>query len=236
MLREAGAPPAPIDWEQAPVRGRRRETLLRTLQRLRDLCPGPACIVETGTLRDDSEKARDSDGWSTLAWAWYCALTGGRVVTVDVEPGNLEVCRRVTAPYAGVMEYAASDSIRFLREWRREQRGEIHLLYLDSLDYFPHQREESEAHHHLEAAAALPALSDRCLVLLDDTRPAEPWRPGELPRFTGKGARVIPFLARQGFQLEWARGEQALLSGGAGVDERWRHEPRNRQGALAASA
>jgi glycosyltransferase involved in cell wall biosynthesis len=157
-----------IQWGQAPEFGR-RETLLRALRRLHQLCPGPACIVETGTLRDASPRARTSDGWSTVAWGWYAAQTGGKAYTVDLDPQNMEVCRRVTAAYASGLEYVVADSLRFLREWDRQPRGEIHMLYLDSLDYFEHQREESEAHHRAEAAAALPHLAPRCLVLFDDT-------------------------------------------------------------------
>jgi glycosyltransferase involved in cell wall biosynthesis len=228
------------NWDQAPLWGRRQQTILRALQRLHALCPGPVCIVETGTIRDASDRARDSDGWSTLAWAWYAAQTGGRVVTVDIEPENLEICRGVTAPYSAVIEYVTSDSIRFLQEWRREERGEIHLLYLDSLDYFEHQQEASEEHHRAEAEAALRALAPQCLVLLDDTRPTGLWRDGEVPQFTGKGARAIPLFIEHGFMLEWAESDQALLSRGAGTGTvierphvRHHHEPRDQQSALA---
>jgi hypothetical protein len=185
------------------------------LRRLRQLCPGPACVVETGTLRDDSPRAQNGDGWSTVAWGWYCAETGGRAYTVDIDARNLEVCRRVTAPYAHAIEYVAADSLQFLRQWDPRRRGEIHLLYLDSFDYFDHQREQSVAHHRAEAEAALPALAPRCLVLFDDTSLIGSAVSGEAPRFSGKGAQAIPFLLARGFQVEWAAGGQALLSRGA---------------------
>jgi hypothetical protein len=112
------------------------------------------------------------------------------------------------------VEYVASESIRFLREWDRDKRGVIHLLYLDSLDYFEHQRAQSEEHHRAEVAAALPALAPCCLILLDDTEPTGEMLAGGIPRLTGKGARAIPYLLAQGFALEWAEGGQALLSRG----------------------
>jgi hypothetical protein len=54
-----------MNWEQAPEFGR-RETLLRTLRHLHRWHPRRACVVETGTLRN--EAAREGDGWSTVAW------------------------------------------------------------------------------------------------------------------------------------------------------------------------
>jgi hypothetical protein len=198
-------------WDRAPDFGR-RETILRTLRRLHQLHPGPACIIETGTLRNDSPSGLSSDGWSTVAWGWYCLQVGGNVYTVDVDSGALEVCRRMTAPYASAVEYIASDSVEFLRQWTKQGRGQIHLLYLDSLDYFPHQQEQSEKHHLAEAEAALPSLAISCLVLIDDTSPAG--GPGQegVPSLTGKGARAVPFLLERGFRLEWCESGQVLLS------------------------
>jgi hypothetical protein len=234
-----GALRAP-DWEAMPETGR-RETLLRALQRLWEARPGPAVIVETGTLRSDSPSARSGDGWSTLAWGWYCPETGSRAWTVDVNRDHLEVCRRLTREYAPWLSYTKGDSVGFLAGWggdgrlragtrdrekgdgEDEERGlshtspaprprEIHLLYLDSLDYL--DRERSEAHHMEVARAALPHLAPTCLVLLDDTSRAEEVADGP-PRFAGKGARAIPFLREEGFRLEWAVSGQVLLSRGA---------------------
>jgi hypothetical protein len=197
-----------LDWEAAPPFGR-RDNFLWTLRQLLRLRPRGACIVETGTLRSDAH--RDGDGWSTVAWGWYCLGTGGRVFTVDIDAGAIEVCRRMTAPYSQVIEYVTRDSVEFLREWRVRDRGEIDLVYLDSLDYFGHLQEKSEAHHLAEAEAALPHLSAACLILIDDTSLA-----GASPEegFRGKGARAVPYLLERGFRLEWAEGGQVLLSRG----------------------
>src|SRR5438445_12972565 len=102
-----------MNWNDSPSFGR-RGTLLRTLRHLHEWYPQGACVIETGTLRD--EAAREGDGWSTVAWAWYCSQTGGRVTTVDISPAALGVCRRLTAPYAAVLDYVAADSVTFLRE------------------------------------------------------------------------------------------------------------------------
>jgi hypothetical protein len=198
----------------------RRETLTRALCELHRLQREPVTIVETGTLRNDSESGMRGDGWSTMAWGWYCREVGGRVYTVDVKQENLAVCRRVTERYADVIEYVESDSVAFLRQWDVETRGPIHLLYLDSLDYLDHQREQSEEHHRAEAEAALPSLADPCLVLIDDTSPAGDPDERGVPPLTGKGARAVPFLLERGFRLEWCIEHQVLLSRGAThVDE-----------------
>jgi hypothetical protein len=219
----------PMNWNQPPDFGR-RETLLRTLRHLDRLYPRGACVVETGTLR--GEDAMSGDGWSTVAWGWFCTQTGGRVYTVDIDPGNLAVCRRLTAPYAPAIEYIQSDSVAFLRRWSAEQRPAIHLLYQDSFDYLDHAA--SEVHHLAEAEAALPSLAPACLVLFDDSHAEAPEQrshvgtpedsshvgtPGESPpvqhpRCGGKGARAIPYLLAHGFQIEWSEAGQVLLSRG----------------------
>ena len=198
------------DWDTAPEFGR-RETILRTLRLLWRIHPGACTIVETGTLRSDSAQARDGDGWSTVAWAWYASRTGGRVFTVDLDAGNLDLCRRVTAPWSASVEYVHSDSVEYLRDWPQE-RGPLRLLYLDSCDWI--DRGASEEHNLQEARAALPHLAGTCLVLIDDTSPlGEPDAPG-LPGFQGKGRQTVPFLLAEAFRLEWAEGGQALLTRG----------------------
>jgi hypothetical protein len=201
---------ARMNWEQAPQFGR-RATVLRTLRTLDRVCPGAACIVESGTLRDASPQARNSDGWSTIAWGWYSAQTGGKLYTIDIDPRNLAVCRQMTAPYASAIEYVVADSLQFLRQWDRRQRGAIHLLYLDGPDPEAGPQGESEEHHRAAAEAALPSLAPRCLVLLDDTIPAGTL-PGGVARFAGKGALAIPLLLAHGFTIEWAEARQVLLS------------------------
>jgi predicted O-methyltransferase YrrM len=204
-----GNEPMEPNWDSAPDFGR-RETLLRALRRLYHLQPGPVNIVETGTLRDDSANGRGGDGWSTVALGWYCTQVGGRLVTVDIDPANLEVSRRVTAPYASAIEYVCAHSLELFAQWQVARGTPIHMLYLDSLDYVDEQA--SEEHHLAEAEAALPLLAPACLVLIDDTLvAAEPNHAGT-QRYRGKGARAIPALQTHGFQMEWCMAGQALLS------------------------
>jgi len=144
----------------------------------------PLRIVETGTLRDPQPRARQGDGWSTLAWAEECARRGGRLFTVDANPEALAACREVTAAYAASIVYVESDSVVFLRLWSQAlavpgarlcldgavvEPRPIDLLYLDGLDWLPGQEAASEAHHLAEIEAAFPALAERCAVLHPST-------------------------------------------------------------------
>src|SRR5438128_335113 len=95
------------NWEQAPESGR-RETLLRALRRLSEVRAGPVCIVETGTLRNETPTGCAGDGWSTITWSWYVSQVGGLVFTVDINAEALAVCRRLTAPYADRVRYIQS--------------------------------------------------------------------------------------------------------------------------------
>src|SRR5579862_6331625 len=169
--------PVNVDFSTAPSIGR-RDSIIRALRRLHQICPGPATIVETGTLRDDREIARQGDGWATLAWGWYAAQSGGKAVTVDLDPEAIKVCKRVTAEYAKSLEYVIADSVGYFEgrgnkgtKGTRGTKGPIHLLYLDSLDYV--DKERSEEHSLAEVKAALPLLAPVCLVLFDDTRVCE---------------------------------------------------------------
>ncbi|MEI7742750.1 MAG: hypothetical protein WCK58_03240 [Chloroflexota bacterium] len=201
-------PHSPVpDWPNAPSFGR-RETLIRALRRLRELTPGPTNIVETGTARNGDWSGCSGDGWSTVAFGWYASETGGRAWTVDIEPGAIETCRRITAAYASSLEYVVSDSVAFLRGWGDgDDPVPIHLLYLDSLDYFDHAA--SEAHCLAEAQAALPWMAATCLALFDDTNAAP-------EGYSGKGKLAVPYLLSEGFRVEYAETGQVLLSRGAG--------------------
>lgn len=197
-----------MNWDAAPPFGR-KGTIQKTLQRLYEICPQHARVLETGTIR--SEGLLVGDGWSTVAWGWFCSQTDGKLWTVDINGDFMKTSRWATAPYAPWIEYVVSDSVAFIRQWNTEANGKIDLFYQDSFDY--DNPPVSEAHHLSEAQAALPYLADRCLVLFDDTD----IRNGT--QITGKGATAIPFYWEHGFKTEWTDGEwnhggQVLLSRG----------------------
>jgi spermidine synthase len=98
--------------------------------------------------------------------------------------------------FGGTARVHQGDSVAFLASFK----DQIDVLYLDSLD----TTEPGHAEHALkELEAALPRLHERSIVVVDDS----PWRAGA---FTGKGARVAPWLLQRGWRVGYA-GYQVLL-------------------------
>jgi hypothetical protein len=118
-------------------------------------------IVETGTQRLKDDPA----GCSTLLFGDFCKRYGKHLITVDINPVNLEVSKQCTAEFKDYITYVLSDSVEFLRHFRQP----IDLLYLDSLDC-PAEGDASEAQKHNlnELKAAYKNLHQGSVVLLDD--------------------------------------------------------------------
>lgn len=120
-------------------------------------------IVETGTIRDDDWNS----GSSTRIFGAFTSKYKKRLYTVDAHPDNLEISQRLTVNYADTITYVLSDSVDYLNTFQ----GTIDLLYLDSRDYQPDEPGPSQDHNLAELRAALPRLSKRSCVLIDDNEP-----------------------------------------------------------------
>lgn len=119
-------------------------------------------IVETGTIR----KAKDyGAGYSTYIFGQFVKRYGGTITTIDLNPGNMRVCKRVTAEFAHWIEYIVDDSLHVLPLLHEP----IDLLYLDSLDT-PIRGDASEAqlHNLKEFKSAEALLHEKSIVLIDD--------------------------------------------------------------------
>ncbi len=217
----------------APAFGR-RETILHTVRRSYQIAEKPPVIVEIGTSRDEQPEACNGDGWSTRAWGWYAQQTGGKAYTIDIAPEAIEASKRISSEFRDSINYLADDSLEYLRNWDAVKNGQIDLLYMDGLDYNEAlepeiasgapgcrtgMRAQSEQFHLALAEVALPHLSDRCLVLIDDTYPADVYPYSQPPALstqccTGKGASAVPYLLQNGFSVEFITDGQALLSRG----------------------
>lgn len=86
-------------------------------------------IVETGC-------ARIKDDWgggqSTLMFGELCThVEGAHLFTVDIDPGNMQRCREITAPYKDLITYNVEDSVQYLKQFNQP----VDFLYLDSHDY-----------------------------------------------------------------------------------------------------
>jgi hypothetical protein len=154
-------------------------------------------IVETGTTRRPG--AWDLDGQSTYVFGAFARRYGCTLWTCDRVESHIEAARRLAAQFEGRVEYVVSDSVEFLERFRQP----IDLLYLDSLDFDEADPGPPQMHALREAQAALHALHDRSLILIDDCDLAH----------GGKGGKVIPFLRGEGWQVV-SSGYQVLLARG----------------------
>lgn len=149
-------------------------------------------IVETGCQRQKEDLGA---GMSTSIFGEYVRRYGGRLVTVDIEPEALRVCKECTREFADRITYVLSDSVKFLREFQQSPG----LLYLDSYDYDVtgdvRAQRASQEHCLKEYLAAEPHLKSNSILLLDDSD-----FPGG-----GKPKLVKEHLAATGWSclLEW---------------------------------
>lgn len=134
-------------------------------------------IVETGCLRQPDNWA--GDGQSTLMFQQLAETTHLSFYSVDLSPDSVAAARKIV-PNCNVIQ---SDSIKFLSSFKLP----IDVLYLDSLDYDPHNPFRSSKHHLLELCAAQRNLRSGSYVVVDDT-----WRVSG--RVFGKGGLVAEYM------------------------------------------
>jgi len=151
-------------------------------------------IVETGTIRQEEDWP--GAGFFTYLAGMFVSRAGGQLHSVDVDEGHCRFARAWCAVFGPAVRVHQSDSVAFLTGFR----DRIDVLYLDSLD----TDHPGHAEHALrELQAALPRLHETSLLVFDDT----PWREG---RFTGKGARAVPWLLQRGWKILYA-GYQVVM-------------------------
>jgi len=148
---------------------------------------GGATIVETGCLRSKDDWGA---GMSTLLFGEFCKKYNKILYTVDNNAKHLSIAKKITAPFQDNIIYVLDDSHHFLNNLVIK----IDLLYLDSLDADPNNQQitrEAQLHQLVEIQLALPKLSEKAIVLLDDNN---------LP-FGGKPYLAKDFLLEKGFTL-----------------------------------
>jgi len=151
-------------------------------------------IVETGCVRAFEDW---SAGYSSYLFGTYLtARQAGHLHSVDCSSENLRRAQAILTPFVARSTLHESDSVR----WLENYSGRIDVLYLDSMDVGVAGYEE---HALAEARAAFSKLHSDSLVLLDDTVWDEGW--------SGKGAKVVPWLTQQGWRILLA-GYQVLLT------------------------
>jgi Methyltransferase domain len=157
-------------------------------------------IVETGTARQSGNWT--FDGQSTVVLGAFAQRYGSRLWTCDADASHMARAQDLTAPFAQQIEYVVSDSVEFLRRFS----GPIDLLYLDAVDFDEHAPEAAQDHALREGQAALPALHEDSIVLIDDCN---------VPQ-GGKGGRLIPFLLSRGWKVVGRKYQVLLARSAAG--------------------
>ena len=119
-------------------------------------------IVETGTQR----VIDDPGGCSTILFGAFCERYKKRLITVDNVVKHMETSKQATQEYKDCITYVLMESVKFLSEFK----GEIDLLYLDSLDcpFPPGDATEAQIHNLNELKAAYDKLHKGSILLLDD--------------------------------------------------------------------
>lgn len=162
---------------------KRYDTMYSALKQLLDIKKTGATIVEIGTQRDSTK----GGGHSTYKFGEFCKKYGGKIITVDILEEAIDYSIKNTTDFQPWINYVVSDSTSFLKGFEEK----IDLLYLDGLDSTPGQERAASKKQLREIKAAMPKLSKKCVVLLDDA---------DLPE-EGKVRLSSKFLLKKGFKL-----------------------------------
>jgi tetratricopeptide (TPR) repeat protein len=160
------------NWFDADVRhrlGARALTFARMFEYL-DQFDRPVTIVETGCASDRNITIDENwlgDGRSTVLFDNYVKYNKGHVYTVDLNPEATRVCQTLVSSNVTIH---TGDSIEYLKSISKSgEVPSIDLLYLDSYDFQVYNFVQSSVHHFNELMAAMPLLTDRTLVVVDDS-------------------------------------------------------------------
>jgi len=139
----------------------RFETFKLTLKNIYERFDEPL-IFETGTLRLENDFG---GGYSTYIFGECVSLFGGKLITVDINPNNIEISKRITKPFEKYITYITDDSLNTIKNFN----GEIDLLYLDSYDCpIEGDASESQKHNLTEFKLAENKLKEKSIILIDD--------------------------------------------------------------------
>jgi hypothetical protein len=127
-------------------------------------------IIETGCQRYEKELG---DGYSTTLFCEYITRYGGKLISIDINPNNVNNAINWTAGYSINKEFIISDSVAFLKQYN----GPVDLIYFDSWDYpldnepdIDLRRYQSQQHNLNELKAVEQRLSSCSIILLDDNQ------------------------------------------------------------------
>jgi hypothetical protein len=137
-------------------------TFRKLFQLMRNLNKKELTIVETGTSAVGVD--------STTLFDKYIRKYGGELYTVDINPQTSLLNKH---KWCNKTKPIISDSVEFLEKFDKE----IDVLYLDSMDIDWLNPMESMQHGLMELYKALPKMSKKSLILIDDTPKNSEWLP-----------------------------------------------------------
>lgn len=167
-----------------------QKTLALLLERRARTC------IETGTARH-GDKDFAGDGGSTIIFGHFAQENHAEFFSVDISEAHIREAKGASGPYLDSIQFVQQDSISFLKAFSEK----IDFLYLDSFDYDYYNPALSQQHHLEEVKAALPHLTDRSIIMIDDC----------YIHGGGRGLLAIPFLIEQGWKVV-ENGYQVLLA------------------------
>lgn len=160
-------------------------------------------IVEIGATREPHAQQK-----STEKLAVFSAATGMKMITVDMDPANIERIQEIL-PF---INPAAAAFAQKGEEFLAKHEGAIDYVYLDAFDFDHENHSERRRERyreildtdindemcwrmHFECAEAIIAKMRRGgIVVFDDT-----W--AEEGEFAGKGKTAVPLLLHSGFEI-----------------------------------
>ena len=143
-------------------------------------------LVETGCIRQKDNW--HGDGYFGYWLGLLAARTGGNLCTIDLDGAAIQLADEVTKEWDEVTHYIEGDSVEALKDRAKP----IDVLVLDSFDYHAGQEKQAQAHCLNEVLAALPGMSDRGIIAIDDCKLAG----------GGKGGLAVPYLQGCGWTLD----------------------------------
>ena len=117
----------------------------------------PKVFVETGCYR-----GTPGDGMSTMIFGLLAKHFDGHVDSFDIYQGAVDKAKELVSGLP--VDVHCKDSVDGIRAIATK----IDVLYLDSYDYEENDPAPCQAHQLLEAAAAIPKMSGKSIILLDD--------------------------------------------------------------------
>jgi len=179
--------------DRIPPENKRYNSMVRVLELMQQR--KAKILVETGTARYGDANML-LDGGSSIIFAHWAKTHRAQFYSVDISPEAVMQARKVIKPYSLHAKVICSDSIAFLKNFKKP----IDFLYLDSFDYDLGDPLPSQTHHLHEIRAVYNKLHSKSIVMIDDC---------DLPG-GGKGKLAIAFLQSKGWKIVF-EGYQVIL-------------------------